>query len=61
WQAVSGTVTVTVSASAETEPCTGEPYVADVIIEDVVFSLAEETVHLPSLTFSDVTVGWCAG
>ena len=61
WQAVSGTVTVTVSASAETEPCTGEPYVADVVVEDVVFSLAEETVHLSSLTFSDVTVGWCAG
>jgi hypothetical protein len=61
WRAVSGTVTVSVSASLQTEPCAGEPYQAVVLIEDVVFTLGEETVRLPSLMFDDVTVGWCPG
>jgi len=61
WQAVSGTVTVTVSAGAQTEPRTGEPYQVNVLIEDVVFALGEEIVHLSSLMFNDVQVGWCSG
>ena len=61
WQAVSGTITVTSSAGAQSEPCTGEPYQVNVLIENVVFALAEETVLLPSLMFKDVQVGWCPG
>ena len=61
WQAVGGTMTVTVSAGAQTEPCTGEPYQVNMLIEDVVFALGEETVHLPSLMFNDAQVGWCPG
>jgi len=61
WKAVSGTVTVTASASAHAEPCTGEPYQATVLLEDALFALGEETVYLPSVEFDDVTVGWCPG
>ena len=61
WQAVSGTITVTSSAGAQTEPCTGELYQVNVLIEDVVFALGDETFHQPSLMFNDVQVGWCPG
>lgn len=64
WQAVSGSVTITSSetsaAIAQREPCS-ETYQVSVEMEDVVFALEEETVRLPSLMFSDVQVGWCAG
>lgn len=61
WQAVSGMVTVSATASAPTEPCVGEPYQATVLMENIVFTLEEETVLLPSLVFNDVQVGWCPG
>ncbi len=61
WQAVSGKVTVSISADAQTGSCEGEPYQASVLIEDVTFALDDGTVSLPSLHFNDVTVGWCSG
>ncbi len=61
WQAVSGTVTVSAPAGGQTEPCAGEPYQVNVSLEDVVFALGAEAVHMPALSFKDVTVGWCAG
>jgi hypothetical protein len=61
WQAVSGTVTVSAPAGVQTEPCAGEPYQVNLLLEDVVFSLGEEAVLMPALSFEDVTVGWCAG
>ena len=61
WQAVSGTATITISESANTEPCVGEPYQATVKLEDVTFGNGTETMFLESVEFNNVTVGWCAG
>lgn len=61
WRAISGMVTVTISTEAVDEPCAGEPYQATVLLEDVTFAFEGETTHLPSLSFDDVSVGWCAG
>ncbi len=61
WQAVSGRVIVTAVTGIQAEPCEGSPYQTTIVIEDVVFALGEETIRLPSLSFEDVTVGWCPG
>ena len=61
WQAVSGSLTLSVSPGAETEPCAGDPYQTTVLMENVTFGAGAETFILPTLTFEDVTVGWCAG
>ena len=61
WTATSGTVIVTVPADAPTEPCTSDPYQATISLENVIFSLNEQTVTVPSLSFDDVPVGWCSG
>lgn len=60
WNAISGTVTISVSA-VPGQPCTSEPYQTTISLADVTFILNDETVYLPSLTYEDVTVGWCAG
>lgn len=61
WEAVSGAVTVTASASPSAESCAGDAYGVTVLLEDVVFALGKETVRLASATFDDVQVGWCPG
>jgi hypothetical protein len=61
WQAISGTVSVTASARPPDESCMGEPYRLPCFLENAVFALDETTVHLPSLSFDDVIVGWCPG
>ena len=61
WQAVSGSITISVSAEPPGESCVGEPYQTTILLEDVTFALEDETVNLPSLLFEDVQVGWCPG
>lgn len=41
WRAISGLVTVALSTGAQTEPCTGEPYHASVLLEKVILAMGE--------------------
>ncbi|MCB0006783.1 MAG: hypothetical protein KDE04_10025 [Anaerolineales bacterium] len=61
WQALSGTVTVTLSADPVADICANQPYEATVVLSDIVFSNGDSTATLPALTLADVGVGWCAG
>ncbi len=62
WEAVGGSVTVSVTAeSVGDQPCESEPYWTTVLLEDVTFAYGDETVYLDSLIFDDVHVGWCPG
>jgi hypothetical protein len=52
-----------VSTTAE-EPITNacaKSYQATIVLEGVEFNINGELFHLPSMTFEEVEVGWCAG